>query len=87
MAEGWAKLTGTDPLSTREEALTVGRYYWYDSGRAEALGYQHTSARHAVASSLAWLIAEGRVPRWVRGRLRMSPEVYAARDLLPRVTS
>ena len=83
LAEVWARITSTDPLSTREEALTVGRYYWYDSANAAALGYRAGSARHAVAASLAWLIAEGRVPRWIRGGLRVSPEVYRARVLTP----
>jgi dihydroflavonol-4-reductase len=83
VTEAWAKITSSEPLSTREEALTVGRYYWYDSAKAEALGYRHGSARQAVAASLAWLIAEGRVPRWVRAGLRVSPEVYGARALIP----
>jgi dihydroflavonol-4-reductase len=83
LSEAWAKLTGAEPLSTREEALTVGRYYWYDSGKAAALGYRAGQARQAVAASLAWLIAEGRVPRWVRAGLRMSAEVYGARALVP----
>jgi dihydroflavonol-4-reductase len=84
LAEGWAKITGAEPLSTRDEALTVGRYYWYDSAKAAAIGYRFGSARDAVAASLAWLIAEGRVPRWLRGGLRVSPDVYAARTLIPR---
>jgi dihydroflavonol-4-reductase len=83
LSEVWAKMTSTEPLSTREEALTIGRYYWYDSAKAAALGYRTGSARHAVALSLAWLIAEGRVPRWLRGGLRVSPEVYGARVLTP----
>lgn len=83
-AEGWARLTGTAPLATREEARTVGRYYWYSSSEAASLGYRGSHAREAVASSLAWLMASGKVPRWVREQLRLSGEVHRARRLVPR---
>jgi dihydroflavonol-4-reductase len=82
-AEGWAKLTGGTALSTREEALTVGRYYWYSSRRAADLGYEARPARDAVAASLAWLVISEHVPRFVREGLRLAPEVRAARPLLP----
>jgi dihydroflavonol-4-reductase len=86
-AEGWAKLTGGTPLSTREEALTVGRYYWYSSARAVRLGYQPRPARDAVAASLAWLVISEHVPRFVREGLRLTPEVRAARPLIPSILS
>lgn len=82
-AEGWARLTGSAPLSTREEALTVGRYYWYSCARAGALGYAARPAREAVAASLAWLAIGVDLPRWVREGLRLRPEVRAARPLVP----
>ena len=82
-AEGWAKLTGGSPLSTREEALTVGRYYWYSSARAAALGYASRPARDALAASLAWLVISENVPRFVKEGLRLAPEVRAARPLIP----
>ena len=82
-AEGWAKLTGGTPLSTREEALTVGRYYWYSNARAAGLGYQPRPARDAVAASLAWLVISEHVPRFVREGLQLAPEVRAARPLSP----
>ena len=82
-AEGWAKLTGGTPLSTREEAMTVGRYYWYSSTRAAALGYRWRPGREALASSLAWLVVSDHVPRFVREGLRLAPEVRAARPLVP----
>ena len=85
-AEGWAKLTGGTALSTREEALTVGRYYWYSSRRAADLGYEARPARDAVAASLAWLVISEHVPRFVREGLRLAPEVRAARPLLPSQT-
>lgn len=84
-AEGWARVTGGMPLTTRDEASTVGRYYWYSSARARALGYAARPAREAVAASLAWLAVGADLPRWVREGLRLAPEVRAARDLVPRL--
>jgi dihydroflavonol-4-reductase len=83
-AQGWARLTGTSPLATREEAATVGRWYWYDHARTAALGYAPGGERAALASALAWLVADGHVPRWVRENLALAPEVRAARPLTPR---
>jgi dihydroflavonol-4-reductase len=81
-AELWARVMGTEPLSTRDEAQTVGRYYWYTSAKAQRLGYAARSARAAVASSLAWLAISPDLPRWAREGLRLHPEVRAARQLL-----
>ena len=36
---------GRPPLSTREQAAMVGRYYWYSHTKAAALGYCTASAR------------------------------------------
>ena len=83
LAEGWAHVMGHQPLLTREEALTVGRYYWYTSGKAAALGYQPGTARQAVAASLAGLVIGKELPRWVREGLRLDPDVRAARELVP----
>lgn len=84
VSELWARITDSAPLSTREEAQTVGRYYWYDDSRARALGHRSASARSAVASGLAWLLVEDQLPRWVREALRLDPEVRRARRLVPR---
>jgi dihydroflavonol-4-reductase len=84
LAEAWGRVTSTAPLSTREEATTVGRHYWYSSGRARALGYAARPARASVASSLAWLAISPDLPRVVRESLRLRPEVRAARRLAPR---
>ncbi len=84
VAEGWAWLTGTVPLATREESRSVGRYYWYTSDRAAELGYQPGDARSAVAASLAWLVTSPEIPRWVRDNLRLADRVRAARPLVPR---
>lgn len=83
-SELWGKVTSAQPLSTRDEATTVGRWYWYDHSPAAALGYRPRPARDAVASSLAWLAVGPHLPRWVREGLRLSPEVLAARPLVPR---
>jgi dihydroflavonol-4-reductase len=82
-AELWARVMGTEPLSTRDEAQTVGRYYWYTSDKAHQLGYAARSARAAVASSLAWLAISPDLPRWVREGLRLHAEVRTARPLVP----
>jgi dihydroflavonol-4-reductase len=83
-AEAWARLTSSSPLSTREEASTVGRYYWYASDRARTIGYAARPARDAVAASLAWLVIGPDLPRFVRESLRLDPAVRAARPLEPR---
>jgi dihydroflavonol-4-reductase len=83
VTEWWAGLTETPPLSTRDVATTVGRYYWNASDRARSLGHTSRQARAAVASSLAWLAVSPDLPRWAREGLRLHPEVRAARDLVP----
>ena len=81
-AEWWAGLSDSTPLTTREEASTVGRFYWYTSAKAHDLGYAARPARAAVAASLAWLAVSPDLPRWAREGLRLHPEVRAARDLV-----
>ena len=81
-AEWWAGLRDETPLTTREEASTVGRFYWYTSARAHDLGYAARPARAAVAASLAWLAVSPDLPRWAREGLRMHPDVRDARELV-----
>ncbi|GAB3439594.1 NAD-dependent epimerase/dehydratase family protein [Phycicoccus ginsengisoli] len=83
VTEWWAGLTEQQPLSTRDEASTVGRHYWYSSARAQELGYAARPAREAVAASLAWLAVSPDLPRWAREGLRLHPDVRAARELVP----
>jgi dihydroflavonol-4-reductase len=83
-AELWSRFAETEPLSTRDEALTIGRYYWYSNDKMAALGYAPASARTAVAQGLAWLLCSPHLPRWVRDGLRPMPEVRASRVLVPR---
>jgi dihydroflavonol-4-reductase len=82
VAEWWAGLRDETPLTTREEATTVGRFYWYSSARAQALGYAARPVRSAVAAALAWLAVGSDLPRWAREGLRLHPEVRAARELV-----
>ena len=81
-AEWLAGLSDSTPLTTREEASTVGRFYWYTSAKAHDLGYAARPARAAVAASLAWIAVSPDLPRWAREGLRLHPEVRAARDLV-----
>ena len=81
--EWWAGLRDATPLTTREEASTIGRFYWYTSAKAQQLGYAARPARAAVAASLAWLAVSPDLPRWAREGLRLHPEVRAARELVP----
>jgi dihydroflavonol-4-reductase len=83
-AEAWARFAETEPLSTREEALTIGRFYWYSHDKLGALGYAPEPARAAVASALAWLLTSPQLPRWVREGMRPMPEVRAGRPLIGR---
>lgn len=83
-AEAWSRFAETEPLSTREEALTIGRFYWYSHDKIAALGYTPKPARAAVASALAWLLTSPQLPRWVREGMRPMPEVRASRPLIPR---
>jgi len=82
VAEGVARMTGKPPLVTREEARTVGRWYWYSSAKAAELGYTARSARAAVAGALAWLVTSPHVPRLVRENLTLAQEVYDQRALV-----
>jgi dihydroflavonol-4-reductase len=79
-----ASVSSTEPLSTRDEALTIGRFHWFTHDKAHALGYSPGPARRAVAEGLAWLLAGDHVPRWVREGLRPAADVRAARRLVPR---
>jgi dihydroflavonol-4-reductase len=83
-AEAWARFAETAPLSTREEALTIGRYYWYSHDKIARLGYAPKPARAAVANALAWLLSGTQLPRWIRETLRPLPEVRTSRTLIPR---
>ncbi len=70
-----ARWTKKAPSSTRAEAKALGRYYWYRSDRAEALGYRPRSSRRALAQAIAWLIESPHVSPAMRSLLHPSAEV------------
>jgi dihydroflavonol-4-reductase len=83
-AEASARLTGTRPLVTRDEARMSGRFFWYSHGRIAELGYAPLSARRALSEAIAWLILRSYIADSVMGKLKLSPEVLAARALLAK---
>lgn len=74
-----ARVAGRTPLSNREQAAMVGRYYWYSHAKAAAIGYRPRPARRALAEALSWLAMSPHVSRELRAGLRLHDEVYAAR--------
>jgi dihydroflavonol-4-reductase len=81
-AEAAARLAGTRPVVTREEARMSARYYWYSHARLRRLGYAPVAARHALAEALAWLLLRSYVADSVASRLKLAPEVRKARARL-----
>ncbi|MFF5716786.1 NAD-dependent epimerase/dehydratase family protein [Streptomyces buecherae] len=84
-AEVRSLLTAQSPSTTRAEARTMGRYYWYRHDKAAALGYAPRPARQALAEALGWLVTSPHLPDRVRAGLRLHPEVTDSRDLIPRL--
>jgi len=80
LAEAGARLFGLPPLATYRYARDlVGRYMYYSSAKAQAdLGWTHRPARDALARSVAWYLAAGRVPPSRRRTLRLAPAVENA---------
>jgi dihydroflavonol-4-reductase len=72
LASRWTK---KPPASTRAEAKALGRYYWYRSDRAMAIGYRPRPSRQALAQAIAWLLQSPHVTTSMRARLRPSAEV------------
>lgn len=77
--EARARVERRPRVSSRAQAAMVGRYYWYRHERAAALGWRPRPAREALAGALGWLAASRHVSRETRARLRLHPDVYAAR--------
>jgi dihydroflavonol-4-reductase len=70
-----ARWTKKPPASTRAEAKALGRYYWYTSERARALGYRPRSSREALAEAIAWLLGSPHLSGAMRERVHPSSEV------------
>ena len=51
-----AKFTGKPPQATRDQAMQVGNYFWYNHTKAARLGYRSRSTRDAILETLAWLL-------------------------------
>lgn len=77
-----AQIADREPLTTRDQARMVGRYYWYSHNKAASLGYRPASARGALAEACAWLAASPHISREIRSALHLSDEVFAARRQL-----
>jgi dihydroflavonol-4-reductase len=71
--ELWARVTDKPPASTRAQAKTLGRFYWYSHARAAALGYAPRPAHRAVEHALEFLL---RSPH-VEGNKRVRPRALA----------
>jgi dihydroflavonol-4-reductase len=74
-----ASVRGRAPLSTREQASMVGRYYWYSHAKAAALGYAPASARTALVEALSWLAASPHISREIRAGMHLDVDVYRYR--------
>lgn len=77
-SEATARLTGTPPALTRDEARMVGRWYWYDDRRARGLGHAPASAEDALAEALRWLLRTHHVRDDVRASLTVPHRRSAA---------
>ncbi len=79
-AEEWrATLTGKPALSSREQASMLGRFYWYDHGRAAALGYAPRPAAQALIEAVSWLAASPHISREARATMRLADVVQRVR--------
>ena len=77
-----SKLTKKAPTSTRAQARTVGRFYWYRHDKIAALGYTPQSARSALAEAIAWLVTSPHIAPNLRNRLKLSREVLTVQSVL-----
>lgn len=82
--ELWAALGGRSPLTTREQASMVGRYYWYSHAKAAALGYAPAPARHALIETMSWLAASPHISRETRTGMHLAPDIYRFRSVAAR---
>jgi dihydroflavonol-4-reductase len=71
--ESYARLRGGEPIITSRIARDyVGANVWVTSEKAESkLGYQHRSAREALARSVRWFLDHGYVSEQAASRVRL----------------
>jgi dihydroflavonol-4-reductase len=74
-----AAVSHRTPLSTREQAEMIGRYYWYSHAKAASLGYSPASAHNALIAAISWLVASPHISREARIGMHLSPEIYRFR--------
>jgi dihydroflavonol-4-reductase len=74
-----AAMRGRAPLSTREQAAMVGRYYWYSHAKAAAFGYAPVPARAALIETISWLAASPHISREVRAGMHLADDIYRFR--------
>jgi dihydroflavonol-4-reductase len=74
-----ARLEGRAPLSTREQATMVGRYYWYSHLKAAQIGYAPCAAQDALIEAISWLVASPHVNRETRAGLHLAPDIHRFR--------
>jgi dihydroflavonol-4-reductase len=74
-----AHFRGGEPLSSRDQATMIGRYYWYSHAHAGRLGYAPASGRTALVEAVSWLVTTPHISREIRAGLRLSPEIYQFR--------
>jgi dihydroflavonol-4-reductase len=72
-------MRGRTPLSTREQAAMVGRYYWYSHAKAAGLGYAPVSAHAALIETISWLAASPHISREVRAGMHLADDIYRFR--------
>lgn len=76
LAAAWGEVmargTGIPASLTRDEVRMMGRWYWYDDGRARALGYQPSSMRDALREALIWLLRTEHIRADVRAAIQMA---------------
>ncbi|WP_397448012.1 hopanoid-associated sugar epimerase [Pseudomonas sp. NA-150] len=60
VAEGWARLTGTQPIATVEEVRMSKKLMYFSSAKAEReLGYAPGPARQALEDAVRWFRQQG----------------------------
>lgn len=72
-------IKGHAPLSTREQASMVGRFYWYSHAKAAALGYSPMSARDALIETISWLATSPHISREVRAGMHLADDIHRFR--------
>jgi dihydroflavonol-4-reductase len=75
------------PSVTRDEARMSARFYWYSHQRMAAFGYQPMNARKVLVEAMAWVIERGLIADSVLAKLKLAPEIIAARQRLSRTKS